>query len=78
MVIPEEIPNWLNLHVGSQFIVMTENDVVILKLLSRPNFDEFDALMTKAKVESDLNDFYPSDIEVAIKGCLAEMRKFTK
>ena len=44
-VIPEEIRERLKLKRGSQFVVVSEKDVVILKVISPPSMDEFDALI---------------------------------
>ena len=45
VVIPENIRKQLNLKAGSQFIVIGEKDVVILKNISPPSLDEFSDLI---------------------------------
>ncbi|MCL7488615.1 MAG: AbrB/MazE/SpoVT family DNA-binding domain-containing protein [Desulfobulbaceae bacterium] len=42
VVIPENIRRNLNLKAGSQFIVVGDKDVVILKSITPPSIDEFD------------------------------------
>ncbi|MEZ4600155.1 MAG: hypothetical protein R2940_10260 [Syntrophotaleaceae bacterium] len=38
-----------NLETGTQFVVIGEDDVVILKVISPPSLKEFDALIVKAR-----------------------------
>ena len=49
VVIPEEIRKRLKLKEGSQFIVIGEKDVVILKSINPPSFKEFDDIITQAR-----------------------------
>ena len=42
VVIPEQIRAQLNLEAGSQFVVVGDKDVVILKRISAPTLSEFD------------------------------------
>jgi AbrB family looped-hinge helix DNA binding protein len=49
VVIPENIRKKLNLKTGDQFVVIGDQDVVILKNISPPSMDEFDDLVTKAR-----------------------------
>jgi AbrB family looped-hinge helix DNA binding protein len=49
VVIPENIRKKLKLKAGTQFVVMGENDIVILKSISPPSLDEFDSLIAKAR-----------------------------
>ena len=49
VVIPEEIRKRLGLKTGSQFIVVGEGDVVILKAITAPSLDDFDELITTAR-----------------------------
>jgi len=44
VVIPEDIRKQLNLKKGSQFVVLGEKDVVILKNISPPSINEFDKI----------------------------------
>lgn len=68
VVIPEEIRKRLNLKKGSQFVVVSEQDVVILKAISPPSFDEFDALIADARKKAKEVGMKRSDIEAAIAG----------
>ena len=68
VVIPEEIRKRLNLKKGSQFVVVSEKDVVILKAISPPSMDEFDALIADARKKAKEAGMKRSDIEPAIVG----------
>ena len=67
VVIPEDIRKRLNLKTGSQFLVIGENDVVILKAISQPAMEEFDALITEARRQAKQAGLTRSDIGAAIK-----------
>ncbi len=49
VVIPESIRKQLNLKPGTQFVVIGEKDVVILKNITAPSLDEFDDLIASAR-----------------------------
>jgi AbrB family looped-hinge helix DNA binding protein len=66
VVIPEEIRKRLNLKSGAQFVVVGENDVVILKAISPPSLHEFDDLIVKARQEAKKAGIKQTDIEEAI------------
>lgn len=67
VVIPENIRKKLKLKAGSQFVVVGENDVVILKSISPPSLDEFDSLIAKARKQGNQAGIKKSDIKDAIK-----------
>lgn len=72
VVIPEEIRKRLKLKKGSQFVVISEKDIVILKTISPPSMDEFDGLIAKAREKAKEAGLKPSDIEAAVgkvRGC---------
>ena len=52
VVIPEDVRNKLGLTAGSQFIVVGENGVVIMKTITRPSMRDFDALIKKARQQA--------------------------
>ena len=66
VVIPEEIRERLQLKRGSQFLVLSAKDVVILKVISPPSMDEFDVLITEARKKAKEARMKRSDIEAAI------------
>jgi hypothetical protein len=47
-------------------VVVGENDVVILKSISSPSMEEFDALITEARKQARQADMKRSDIAAAI------------
>jgi AbrB family looped-hinge helix DNA binding protein len=67
IVIPEDIRNRLGLKTGSQFIVLGDRDVVILKSLTPPSMDEFNDLVLKARKQARDVNLKKSDIESTIK-----------
>ena len=66
VVIPEEIRKRLNLKSGSQFIVIGDKDVVILKSITPPSIEEFDELIAKAHKQAKQAGMKKSDITSAI------------
>jgi AbrB family looped-hinge helix DNA binding protein len=66
VVIPENIRKQLNLKAGDQFVVVGEKDVVILKNISPPSLDEFDALIADARKKGKQAGLKRSDIKDAI------------
>jgi AbrB family looped-hinge helix DNA binding protein len=67
VVIPEDIRKRLGLKAGSQFVVVGEKDVVILKAISPPSINEFDGLITEARQRAQRAGMKKSDIRAAIK-----------
>ena len=65
VVIPEDIRKRLNLKTGSQFVVIGENDVVILKTIKPPSMAEFDSLIAKARSQGKKAGLKESDITAA-------------
>ncbi len=66
VVIPEDIREKLGLMTGAQFVVLGENDVVILKKITRPSMREFDSLIKKARRQARSSGMRRSDISKAI------------
>jgi AbrB family looped-hinge helix DNA binding protein len=66
VVIPEDVRDRLGLATGAQFIVMGENDVVILKTISPPSMSDFDAIIQRARRQARAAGMKPSDITRAI------------
>ena len=67
IVIPEEIRKRLNLKAGAQFVVVGDNDVVILKNITPPSIEEFDELILKARKAGKQVGLKKTDIANAIK-----------
>jgi AbrB family looped-hinge helix DNA binding protein len=66
VVIPENIRKRLKLKAGSQFVVLGENDVVILKAIAAPSMEAFDALIAEARKQARQAGLKRSDITDAI------------
>lgn len=66
IVIPESIRKRLNLKEGAQFIVVGEDDVVILKAITSPSMDAFDNLIKKARRQAKDAGLERADIEKAV------------
>ena len=52
IVIPENIRKQLNLKEGTQFVVVGENDVVMLKTIEAPIMEDFDKLIQQARAQA--------------------------
>lgn len=66
VVIPENIRKQLNLKPGSQFVVVGDKDVVILKNIVPPSLGEFDALIAEARKKGKQVGIKKSDISDSI------------
>ena len=67
VVIPDQIRKYLGLKSGAQFVVMGEDDVVILKTIKQPSMKEFDSLVTKIRKSVKASGLKTSDIQSAIQ-----------
>jgi AbrB family looped-hinge helix DNA binding protein len=66
VVIPDEIRKRLKLKEGAQFVVIGQDDVVILKAINEPKLDEFDALIKQARLQARQAGLKRSDINAAV------------
>ena len=66
IVIPEEVRKRLGLKPGSQFVVVGNKDVVILKAISPPSMKEFDDLIAEARRQAKQVRMKRSDITAAV------------
>jgi len=66
VVIPEEIRDRLGLQSGTQFVVVGDRDVVILKAISTPSMREFDDLIVQARQQARKSRLKRSDVDAAI------------
>lgn len=67
IVIPEDIRKRLGLKPGAQFVVVGQNDVVILKTITQPSMNEFDQLISEARKQAKRAGIKKSDITAAIQ-----------
>jgi AbrB family looped-hinge helix DNA binding protein len=75
VVIPEEVRTSLRLEPGAQFIVIGENDVVILKTIVPPSMSEFDGIVTRARRQAKAAGMKPSDIARAVAKVRGQARR---
>jgi AbrB family looped-hinge helix DNA binding protein len=67
VVIPEEIRNRLGLRPGAQFVVIGDRDVVILKVIHKPDMAEFDDIVVRARKAAKAAGLKKSDVNEAIR-----------
>jgi AbrB family looped-hinge helix DNA binding protein len=67
VVIPEDVRNRLGLKKGSQFVVLGEGDVVILKAIRAPSMEDFNRLVSQAEEAAQRAGMTPEDVEAAIR-----------
>jgi len=67
VVIPESIREQLHLETGTQFVVVAEGDVVVLKAISTPSMSQFDPIIAKARKQAAEAGLTPADIDSAVK-----------
>jgi AbrB family looped-hinge helix DNA binding protein len=71
VVIPEEVRRRLRLTKGSEFVVLGEGDVVVLKVITTPSMRDFDGLIAEAENAAARAGMTVADVEVAVR----EVRK---
>jgi AbrB family looped-hinge helix DNA binding protein len=71
VVIPEDIRKQLKLQNGSQFAVIAEGDVIILKVITPPKRSDFKKTLNKMKKAAKAAGLTPEDLDEAIQ----EVRK---
>lgn len=49
IVIPEDVRDKIGFHIGDQFVVVADKDVVILKVIKKPSTKQFNSLVTQAR-----------------------------
>lgn len=67
VVIPEEIRKRLNLTEGTQFVVVGEKDVVVLKAIPEPEQGEFELLVRQARQQAKQVGLKRADIQAALR-----------
>ncbi len=66
VVIPESIRKRLDLKEGAQFLVVGDADVVILKMVTPPDMNEFEALIKQARRQAREAGLKPADVRSAV------------
>ncbi len=72
VVIPEEIRTALGLKAGSQFVVVGDGDVIILKSVQPPSKAEIDGLMKQARQKARQAGLRSHDVKAAIDSVRSE------
>ncbi len=67
VVIPEDVRSRLGLEAGEQFIVVGDEDVVILKRIAPPSMRDFDALVARARKQARNAGMKRSDVGAAVR-----------
>ena len=67
VVIPEEMRKRLHLEPGHQFVVLAENDTIILKTLMPPSQEEFSVMLKKTHQAVKKAGITPQDLDKEIK-----------
>ena len=67
VVIPEEIRDRLGLEPGTQFVVLGDRDVVILKVIQAPDMSEFTDIVGKVRKAAKRADVKPQHVKDAVR-----------
>lgn len=67
VVIPLDIRELLGLREGEKFVVVGEDDTVLLKKITMPSFKNFDKLIQKTRQFAKDKSLTAADVEGAIK-----------
>lgn len=71
VVIPEEVRDALGLEPGTQFVVVGEGDVIILKAVSVPDMSDFDDLIEQARKQAREAGMRRADVAAALRAVRA-------
>ena len=67
VVIPEDVREQLGLHSGTRFVVVGDKDVVILKTIQPPSFQDFSALLAKSRAQARRAGLTRADVGAAVE-----------
>ncbi|MFA5856857.1 MAG: AbrB/MazE/SpoVT family DNA-binding domain-containing protein [Candidatus Pacearchaeota archaeon] len=67
IVIPQNLRNKMNIREGEKFIVIGEDNTIVLKKLEMPSFSGIDKLLEKTRDFAKKKELKESDITDAIK-----------
>jgi len=67
IVIPQGVRDQLHLYTGEKFVVIGEDDTIVLKKIEVPSFKGFDKLLKKTRDFAKKKGLKPQDVEEAIK-----------
>lgn len=75
IVLPISIRRKLNLGEGSQFLVVTDDENILLKPVKEPSLDEFYSLIEQAQKTAAQLGLTEEEINAEVKAMRAEKRK---
>lgn len=67
VVIPQILRDKLKIHEGEKFIVIGEEDTIVLKKIEMPSFKGFEKLLKKTRKFAKKKNLKETEIEKAIK-----------
>jgi len=67
VVIPQSLRDKLKIREGEKFVVIGENNTIVLRKLEMPSFKGFDKLVAKTREFAKKNELKESDVEQAVK-----------
>lgn len=67
VVIPQSLREKLNMHEGEKFVVIGEDNTIILRKLGMPSFKGVDKLLAKTREFAKKNKLKETDVEQAVK-----------
>lgn len=67
IVIPLRLRERLRLHEGEKFIVIGENDTIVLKKVEVPSFKGFEGLLKKTRAFVQRKDLKEHDVNEAVR-----------
>mgnify|MGYP001614314571 CR=1 FL=1 len=67
IVIPQRLRDRLHLHEGEKFIVIGEDDTIVLKKMQVPSFKGFEGLLKKTRAFAKSKGIKETDVVEAIR-----------
>ena len=67
VVIPQNLRDKLKIREGEKFVVIGEDDTIVLRKLEMPSFKGFDKLLAKTREFTRKSELKEEEIEQAIK-----------
>ncbi|MBR4254414.1 MAG: AbrB/MazE/SpoVT family DNA-binding domain-containing protein [Lentisphaeria bacterium] len=75
IVLPKKIRTALNLGAGTQFVVFSDNDNILLKPIKEPKLAEFEAVLSNYQKWAKEVGVTESDIDEAVRAARKNRRK---
>jgi len=67
IVIPQSLRNKMKIHGGEKFVVIGEDNTIVLKKLEMPSFSGVDKLLKKTREFAKKKGLKESDVDEAVK-----------